>query len=112
MSDLRWEPATTIGGLRDAGGVIGCAIDRFKIAIYAVGTELYATADLCTHGGARLSEGYLEDYSIECPLHQGRFDIRTGAAVSPPCKRPVRTFPVRIENETILVGVPAILLDP
>src|ERR1700676_2919158 len=107
MSELRWEAATTVQGLREAGGITGCEIDRFKLALYAVGTEFYATSDLCTHGGARLSQGFLQEYLMECPLHQGRFDIRTGAVVHPPCKRPVRTFPVRVENETILVGIPA-----
>jgi naphthalene 1,2-dioxygenase system ferredoxin subunit len=107
MSTLRWEAATTIGRLREAGGLMACEIDRFKIALYEVGAAVYATADLCTHGGARLSQGYLEEFVIECPLHQGRFDIRTGAVTAPPCKRPVRVFPVRIEGQEVLVGIPA-----
>ncbi len=107
MSELRWSAAVSVQSLRTGGGVMACEIDRLKLALYAVGLEVYATADLCTHGGARLSQGYLQEYIIECPLHQGRFDIRTGAVVDPPCKRPVRIFPVRIENQTILVGIPA-----
>jgi naphthalene 1,2-dioxygenase system ferredoxin subunit len=112
MSNLRWEPAATVASLRATGGIMGCEIDRFKIALYMVGAEIYATADMCTHGGARLSQGFLEDHFIECPFHQGRFDIRTGAVAAPPCKRPVKVFPVRIENHAILVGIPVIPSDP
>jgi nitrite reductase/ring-hydroxylating ferredoxin subunit len=106
VNDRTWQVASSRAALLEAGGIIACTVGRFRIALYAVGEDIFATADLCTHGGASLSQGFLEDYSIECPLHQGRFDIRTGAAVHPPCKRAVRVFPVRLEGESILVGIP------
>jgi naphthalene 1,2-dioxygenase system ferredoxin subunit len=101
-----WAVATTVARLNEADGIMACQVGRFKVALYSVATEIFATADLCTHGGASLSQGYLESFEIECPLHQGRFDIRTGAVVAPPCKRPVRIFPVRVEDGAILIGIP------
>jgi naphthalene 1,2-dioxygenase system ferredoxin subunit len=100
-----WQVAGSVAALHDAGGMMACSIGRFRIALYAAGQEVYATADVCTHGGAALSQGFLEGYIIECPLHQGRFDIRTGAAVHPPCKRAVRVFPVRLQGDAILVDI-------
>lgn len=105
--DLRWHEVGSLNALQAAdGGVMFATWDRFKLALYLVEDEVFATADLCTHGGARLSEGYLEGYLIECPLHQGLFDIRTGAVVGLPCKRAVRTFPVRLEGDAIIAGFP------
>jgi len=52
-----------------------------ELALYAVGAAVYATDSLCTHGLARLCDGFLEGHEIECPLHQGRFDVRTGKAL-------------------------------
>jgi naphthalene 1,2-dioxygenase ferredoxin component len=106
MSELTWERVASLRDLKVAGGVMPATFDRFKLALYFAEDKVYATADLCTHGGARLSEGYLEGYLIECPLHQGLFDIRTGAVAGPPCKRAVRTFPVRTEGDDIIIGFP------
>jgi 3-phenylpropionate/trans-cinnamate dioxygenase ferredoxin subunit len=54
-----------------------------------------------------MSEGYLEDGCIECPLHQARFDIRTGAAMCAPATEPLRTYPVKREGDEIFIGAPA-----
>ena len=66
---------------------------------------LYALYDLCTHGAAKLSDGYVEDGCVECPLHQGTFDIRTGAPCKAPVTEAVRTFPVRVVAGRVEVGV-------
>ncbi len=88
---------------RDGIGLAQAAGQR--IAVYYVEGAFYATADACTHGYASLSEGYLEGHLVECPLHQGLFDVRTGAAAGPPCDEPVRSFPVRVEDGFIHVGI-------
>lgn len=76
------------------------------ICLYKVGGALYATQDECSHGSASLSEGFLvEDYLIECPLHQGSFDIRTGKPVSVPCKDDIRVYPVKIEDGKVMINL-------
>lgn len=67
-----------------------------QIAVFRLGEELFALKDLCTHGNAKLSDGYVEDGCVECPLHQGLFDIRSGAPRSAPITDAVRIFPVRV----------------
>lgn len=74
------------------------------IAIFRLGDELFALRDLCSHGAALLSDGYVENGCVECPLHQGLFDIRTGAHQCAPLTEPVRTFPVRIVDGRVEVA--------
>ena len=68
--------------------------------------ELYALDNICTHQFAVLSEGYVEDGCIECPLHQGRFSLATGAPLAPPVTEPVRVYPVRTEAGKVYVELP------
>ena len=77
------------------------------IAIYNVDGTFYATADVCTHEFATLSEGYVEGDEIECPLHAGRFHIPSGKAVSAPVTEDLRTYPVKVEDGDIYVGISA-----
>ncbi|MBY4598628.1 non-heme iron oxygenase ferredoxin subunit [Ottowia caeni] len=91
---------------RDAvpeGDVVGVVVAGKDIAFYEVEGELYATDNVCTHGAARLSDGFLEGREIECPLHQGRFDVCTGKAMCAPLNEDIRTYPVKIENMRVML---------
>lgn len=76
-----------------------------EIALFKLQDAVYAIEGVCTHGAARLADGYVEGELIECPQHAGAFEIKTGKAVTPPCVVDVKTYPVKIEGETVLVGV-------
>ncbi|PFH29867.1 MULTISPECIES: non-heme iron oxygenase ferredoxin subunit [Burkholderia] len=76
-----------------------------RIALYLLDGNVHATHNVCTHQFALLSDGYMEDGCIECPLHQGRFDIRTGAAMCAPATTPVRVYDVRVEGDSIMVAL-------
>jgi naphthalene 1,2-dioxygenase system ferredoxin subunit len=76
-----------------------------EIALYGVDGEVYATANLCTHGNARLCDGFLEGHEIECPLHQGRFDVRDGRALCSPLRENIAAYPVRIEDGVVFVAL-------
>jgi len=80
-------------------------VDGREIALYRVEGEIYATDNLCTHGSARLCDGYFEGYEIECPLHQGRFDVRDGRALCAPLTAGIHTYPVKKEGERVLVKI-------
>jgi CDP-4-dehydro-6-deoxyglucose reductase len=77
------------------------------VAVFRLGDELFALKDLCTHGNAKLSDGYIEDGCVECPLHQGMFDIRSGAPRCAPVTEAVRSFPVRVAASRVEVRVAA-----
>ena len=68
--------------------------------------EVHAVIDVCSHEEYPLSEGWVEDHTIECALHGSRFDLLTGEPDSPPALRPVRIFPVRVEGTDVLVDLP------
>ncbi|MXZ59790.1 MAG: non-heme iron oxygenase ferredoxin subunit [Acidobacteria bacterium] len=74
-------------------------------AIYRTGDGFYCTDGLCTHAEQHLEEGLLTGHVIECPLHQGRFDIRSGEVLSPPPCVGLGTYPVRTENDQVFVNV-------
>ncbi|MBT2793904.1 non-heme iron oxygenase ferredoxin subunit [Paraburkholderia strydomiana] len=78
-------------------------IDSEQIALYLVDGEVYATHNVCTHQFALLSDGYVEDGCIECPLHQGKFDVKTGAALCAPVTTPVKTYKVQVDNGAVMV---------
>jgi naphthalene 1,2-dioxygenase system ferredoxin subunit len=85
--------------------VIGVVVGDRDIALYNAGGEIYATDNICTHGHARLCEGFLEGHEIECPLHQGRFDIRTGAPMCAPVTEAIRSYPIRIEGGRVFLAL-------
>jgi len=85
--------------------VTSVIVEGLEIALYEVNGEVFATDNLCTHGAARLSDGFLEGREIECPLHQGRFDVCTGKAMCAPLTQDLRVYPVRIENKRVLVNM-------
>jgi naphthalene 1,2-dioxygenase system ferredoxin subunit len=85
--------------------VLGVQADGKDLALYNVEGQVYATGNICTHGHARLCDGFLEGFEIECPLHQGRFDIRDGRPLCEPVNEPVRVYPVKIENGRVFIDL-------
>jgi nitrite reductase/ring-hydroxylating ferredoxin subunit len=67
-----------------------------KIAVACARGRLYAFQDACTHLQCSLSSGDLEDTTVVCPCHLGRFDITTGAVLEGPPSTPLRTWPARV----------------
>ena len=100
MAD-NWIEATTLDAIPE-GDVIGINVAGKDIALYEVEGEVFATDNLCTHGKARMSDGFLEGREIECPLHQGRFDVCTGQALCAPLTDNTRTYPLQIVERPVL----------
>ncbi len=105
MSD-NWIDVTAADDVPE-DDVIGIDIAGKSLALYQVEGEIYATDNICTHGNARLCDGFLEGHEIECPLHQGKFDIRNGKAMCAPLTEDVRTYPVKIEGSRVFVDLAA-----
>jgi nitrite reductase/ring-hydroxylating ferredoxin subunit len=75
------------------------------LAVYNLEGEFCVTDDHCTHGPGSLSEGFIDGDVIECNFHQGRFDIRTGQVVGPPCMVPVKTYKTHVEDGRVYIEV-------
>lgn len=69
------------------------------------GATYFVVDDLCSHGVAYLSEGYCDtdECQLECPLHGGLFDYRDGSPQGDPAEKPVRSYPIRIEDGRVMV---------
>ena len=104
MDKLQWIDASAVDDVPE-DDVIGVVVGDRDIALYNAGGEIYATDNICTHGHARLCEGFLDGHEIECPLHQGRFDIRTGAPSCAPVTEAIRSYPIRIESGRVFVAL-------
>jgi 3-phenylpropionate/trans-cinnamate dioxygenase ferredoxin component len=102
---VAWHEVKEAAALGDEE-VVGVRVGDRQIAICKSGGALYAIDNVCTHQYALLSEGYVEDGCIECPLHQGKFALRTGAPLAPPVTQPVRVYALRNEAGKLYVELP------
>jgi len=80
-------------------------VEGVEVVVVNLDGRFYAIEDVCTHDGAPLGEGQLDDHALICPRHGARFDVRTGAALRMPAVDPAPTFEVKIAGEDILVAV-------
>jgi nitrite reductase/ring-hydroxylating ferredoxin subunit len=87
------------------GSVKSFEVGSNVIAVYNVGGEFFATDNECTHGAASLAEGILEGDIIECTLHFGAFNVKTGEAVQAPCFTPLRTYKVVVQDGQVCVDL-------
>lgn len=99
-----WTEAAALASVPQ-DDVIAIDVAGRDIALYRVDGEVFATDNLCTHGRARLCDGFLDGHEIECPLHQGKFDVRTGAALGGPVSEDLRAYPVRIEGDKVFLDL-------
>jgi nitrite reductase/ring-hydroxylating ferredoxin subunit len=79
--------------------------DGREICLAKAGGQVYAVLDRCTHADYPLADGSVDGCEIECALHGAVFDLRDGAVVRDPAVEAVQTFPVRITNGGIWIGV-------
>ena len=85
----RWVKVAELSEIPDEG-VLGIETDdETPIALVRSEGEVFAVRDVCSHAEVRLSEGEVEDGTIECWLHGSCFDLRSGAPINPPATQPV-----------------------
>lgn len=106
MADGGWVKVAAKGDVKE-NGCLGVRAGGKEIAIFHLpGGEFRATDNVCSHEYALLTEGWMENGCIECPLHAAQFDIRTGKALSAPADVDLAVFAVKIEGDDILVNLP------
>lgn len=91
-----------------AGGGIRIERDELPepIAVFNDDGQYYALSDTCSHGQSSLAESEVVDRQVECAMHWGRFDLKTGKACALPALLPVRTYSVTVADERVYVTVP------
>jgi nitrite reductase/ring-hydroxylating ferredoxin subunit len=105
-TDGKWLRIATTGEL-EKGAMKALSVAGRDLALYHLEDGTWRASDnLCTHAAARLTDGWLEGCTIECPLHAGRFDLRTGAGQGAPIEDDLLVYPVRVEGDDVLVQLP------
>ena len=91
------------------GAMVAVMVGDTEVLLARVQGQYYAIGNVCSHADAWLDQGDLRPatWEVQCPLHQGRFDLRTGHPTAGPPDRPLPVYAVRVEGEDILVGPPA-----
>lgn len=103
-TDDNWITAAQCDELQ-AGSVIRAKAGDVDVALYNIDGEIFATHNICTHAHALLSDGWLEGDIIECPLHGGRFEVKTGKGLGAPITCDLKSLPVRIQGSAIQVNL-------
>src|ERR1700722_2806303 len=85
------------------GAAFPTKLGNRPIALYRIDGHVHAIDDVCTHALALLSQGFIENGAVECPLHGARFDIATGRCVAPPASKDLRTYAVKVEAGDVYV---------
>lgn len=90
----------------EVGRAIAVEVNGKRLALCRpTADQLFAVEDTCSHALASLSEGRLSGYEIECPRHGALFDVRTGEALTLPATKPVKSYPVVVQEDTVFVEV-------
>ena len=65
--------------------------------------DIHAIGDTCTHGDISLSEGFVEDDTLECWAHGSRFSLLSGRPLSLPAYEPVPVYVVEIDGGDVFI---------
>jgi 3-phenylpropionate/trans-cinnamate dioxygenase ferredoxin subunit/naphthalene 1,2-dioxygenase system ferredoxin subunit len=104
MTDKPWQNLIAVDEL-EKDWVTRVELGRKVIAVYDTPSGIYTSLALCTHGGADLCDGYFDGHVIECPLHQGAFDVRDGKPVAAPATKAMRTLKTRVQDGQVQVRI-------
>ena len=106
MADAGWVRVAAVSDVAE-GQEHAVRVGGRGIALYHLpGGDYRATDNICSHEYAQLSDGWLENGSIECPLHAARFDVKTGRALCAPAEQDLDVFEVKVEGSELLIKMP------
>lgn len=102
MSDGNWQDVAALDDIEDDEPLCIKAADC-QITLCKLEGSVYALDDICTHEYASMSDGFIEGDTIECPLHQAQFSIKTGEALTAPATEDLKTYETKVEDGRVLV---------
>lgn len=74
-----------------------------QVGLFKLNDHFFAIENVCPHAFALLTDGFIEDDTVECPLHEAIFQIKTGVLQSGPGCRNLRTYPVKVEGDHVMI---------
>ena len=100
--EKQWQELIAIADL-EPGDVTPVTINGRELAVFDGKEGITVAYARCTHGAANLCDGYFDGRNIECPLHQGLFDARTGEVLGTPVRIPLRMIECRVDGDFVQV---------
>jgi nitrite reductase (NADH) small subunit len=76
-----------------------------RIALFNVAGTFHAIDNTCSHRSGPIGEGKLEGEVVTCPWHGAKFNVKTGEVLTPPARKGVWSFPVKVQGNDVLVEV-------
>jgi naphthalene 1,2-dioxygenase ferredoxin component len=101
-----WTDVAAEADLFEGAG-IALAPQGQDIAVFKLDDGVYAINNVCTHGNAKLCDGFVDGHMVECPFHQALFDVRDGTVHCGPATEAVKSWPIKIENGRVLMDLSA-----
>lgn len=101
---MGWMRALDSSAIAD-GEMVGVTISDHDVLVAKVDGEFFAIGNICSHAWGLLDQGKLVGCEVECPLHVGRFDLRTGDPTRRPAKEPVPNYQIRVDEGGVLIYV-------
>ena len=101
---MSWQRVASTSDLSDGEAFLVVVGDR-KIALAQDSGRYFAVDDTCTHEEESLSDGFVENCTIECPRHGALFDLQTGDAKTLPATQGLTAYPVKIDNYDIYIDM-------
>ena len=102
MKDRNWHNVIELNKL-EKNDFTNVLFGTKDLAIYDAKDGIFVSLSRCTHGAANLCDGYFDGTYIECPLHQGLFDVRTGEAKAVPARVKLKMIKSRIRNGVVQI---------
>ncbi len=97
-----WTDVIAVSAL-EPGDATPVTLGARELAVFDAADGIFVSLARCTHGAANLCDGHFDGTHIECPLHQGLFDVRTGAPKAAPARIPLRMFESRVMNGIVQI---------
>jgi nitrite reductase/ring-hydroxylating ferredoxin subunit len=101
---MSWETICSTSQVREEYP-FGAKIAGKEVGVFLVDGEYFAIEDVCPHAYALLSQGFVEDGKVECPLHEAVFDIRSGRCLREPGGRNLLTYPLRVQGDEVQIDI-------
>lgn len=108
MMTMKWIHITSTADIPEREGRT-VRVGAQSLALFNLGDRFVALDNRCPHGGGPLADGIVGGATVTCPMHNWRICLESGA-VTKPCHSDtdqVRTYPVKVENGVILLGLAA-----
>lgn len=99
-----WQDLIAVADL-ETGDVTPVSFGTRELAVFDTETGITVSMARCTHGAANLCDGYFDGTNIECPLHQGLFNARTGAALAAPARVALRMIKARVNDDMVQIFI-------